>query len=234
VTLIGAQMGIAEDYWNEFYTKSPFLGGKSPDPFLKKFINRLQKGKTLDIGMGEGQNAVFMSQNGFKVKGLDFSKSAIENAKNLASENCQTLEIEQVNIDLFILGLMEYDSIIMMNFKPSIKRYYTEIIRALKQGGTLLVKSYMDSEVTEILGPEDAYKNYYFFSNELLQNIKDLKILYYSEDVIDGKKVVECLAQKPLDKDAAKYNLFNMQSEQKDLGMSKQRELAESLFKKKT
>jgi tellurite methyltransferase len=158
---------------------------------------------------------------------------AVDHAKQLAQEKSVEIESQVTDLDLFVLGLMEYDSILMIDFKPSIKRYYSEIIRALKQGGTLLVKSFMDSEMEEALGPEDAYKNHYYYSNELLHNIRDLKILYYNEDIVDGKKVIQCLAQKPMDKDAAKYNLFNMQSEQKDKGPSRQRELAEALFKKK-
>ncbi|MCB0392534.1 MAG: class I SAM-dependent methyltransferase [Bdellovibrionales bacterium] len=226
-------MGIAADYWNKIYSNNPYLLGKDPDPFLEQFISRMQKGKTLDLGMGEGQNATFLASHGFNVKALDISDVAVEHAKSLAREKGVEIQIEKKDLDLFVLGLMEYDSIIMINFKPPIKRYYSEIIRALKQGGTLLVKSYMDAEQEEAFGPEDGYKNYYYYSNELLNNIRDLKILYYNEDKIDGKKVVQCLAQKPMDKDAAKYNLFNMQSDNKEAGMSKQRELAEALFKKK-
>ncbi len=226
-------MGIAEDYWNNIYKQTPFATGKEPDPFVSKFMGRMQKGKTLDIGMGEGQNAVYLAKNGFQVKGLDISDAAIKNARDLAKETSADIQADRTDLDLFILGLMEYDSILMIDFKPSVSRYYSEIIRALKQGGTLLVKSSMDAEMPEALGPEDSYKNHYFYSNELLKNISDLKILFYNEDYIDGKKTIQCLAQKPFDNDATKYNLFNMQSEQKDKGISRQRELAEALFKKK-
>ncbi len=226
-------MGAGEVYWNAVYKKTPFSKGKEPDNFLTRALHRLQKGQVLDLGMGEGQNSIYLAEKGFRVKGVDISSVAIEHAKILAKEKSVEIETSQVDLDLFILGLMEYDSILMFDFKPPLTRYYSEIIRALKQGGTLLVKSYMDAEMTEALGPEDSYKNFYFYSNELLQNIKELKILYYNEDIVNGKKVVECLAQKPFDKDASKYNLFNMQSEQKDKGISRQRELAESLFKKK-
>ncbi|MCB9024826.1 MAG: class I SAM-dependent methyltransferase [Bdellovibrionaceae bacterium] len=226
-------MGIAEEYWNAIYKSKPFAKGKEADPFLTQVVHRLQKGKTLDLGMGEGQNAVFLASKGHSVKGIDISSNAIENAKQLALEKGQELQVERTDLDLLVLGLMEYDNIIMIDFKPPITRYYSEISRALKQGGTLLVKSYMDSEMPEALGSEDAYKNFYYYSNELIKNFGDLKILYYNEDKLNGKKVVQFLAQKPLDKDAAKYNLFNMHSQPKETGMSRQRELAEALFKKK-
>lgn len=226
-------MGIAEDYWNAVYQNNPFAKGKEPDPFLTQIIHRLQKGKTLDLGMGEGQNAVFLAAKGHSVKGIDISSTAVEHAQQLAGEKGLEIQVERTDLDLLVLGLMEYDNILMVDFKPPIKRYYSEIVRALKQGGTLLVKSFMDAEMTEALGPEDGYKNYYYYSNELISNFGDLKILYYNEDKVNGRKVVQLLAQKPLDKDAAKYNLFNMHSQPIDTGMSRQRELAEALFKKK-
>ncbi|MCB0355710.1 MAG: class I SAM-dependent methyltransferase [Bdellovibrionales bacterium] len=226
-------MGIAAEYWNNIYKRNPYAKGKEPEDFVSQFLHRLQKGKTLELGMGEGQNAVCLASQGFQVKGLDISDIAIQHAQALAQEKGVEVQVEKTDLDLFVLGLMEYDSIVMIDFKPPIKRYYSEIVRALKQGGTLLVKSYMDAEQEEALGPEDGYKNFYYHSNELLNNIRDLKILFYNEDKMNGKKVIQCLAQKPMDKDAAKYNLFNMQSENKEAGMSRQRELAEALFKKK-
>jgi hypothetical protein len=59
-----------------------------------------------------------------------------------------------------------------------------------------------------------------------------MRILFYQEAHIDGKHLVQCLAQKPVDKDAAKYNLFDMHTKQVDSEKSKQLELAEKLFKK--
>ena len=50
------------------------------------------------------------------------------------------------------------------------------MIRALKQGGTLLISSVSNEEMTEALGPEDAYRNYFFNSNEILLNIKAVSL----------------------------------------------------------
>jgi tellurite methyltransferase len=105
-------------------------------------LPRLQKGKALDIGMGEGANAVYLAQKGMQVKGFDISPIAVERALNLAKESGVNIEAKAADLDLFLMGLMEYDTIIMTFFKPPIPRYYSEIIRALKQGGTLLVHSY--------------------------------------------------------------------------------------------
>jgi tellurite methyltransferase len=223
----------AQSYWDSKYRDSPFQSGKAPLPFLTQMYPRLQKGKALDVAMGEGTNAVYLAQKGMKVKGFDISPVAVEHALTLSRDTGVNIEAKATDLDLFLLGLMEYDTILMTFFKPPIARYYSEIIRALKQGGTLLVHSYMTEEQKEPLGQEDAYRNFYYRTNELLQNLKGLQILFYNESEIDGRYIVQCLARKPLDKDAAKYNLFDMQTPQDDKPKPSQKDLAESLFKKK-
>lgn len=223
----------AAEYWDSQYKENPFRAGKGPLPFLSQMLPRLQKGKVLDIGMGEGANSVYLAQKGMTVKGFDVSPVAIERAMTLAKETGVSIDAKAADMDLFLLGLMEYDSIIMTYFKPPVSRYYSELMRALKQGGTLLIQSYTTEEQREPLGDEDAYRNFYFKTNEVLRNLQGMQILFYNEGEVDGKSVVQCLARKPLDKDAAKYNLFDMSTAQQDKPKSTQKDLAEALFKKK-
>ena len=221
-----------QEYWDKYYQENVFKNGKEPDLFLTHMLSRLKKGKVLDIGMGEGVNSVYLAKSGFTVKGVDASKVAVSRASEHAQSSNVQIETKNTDLDLFLFGLMEYDTIVMMFYKPSSTRIYSEVVRALKQGGTLLIQSYTSEEMKEVLGPEDP-RNFYYRSNEILHNIKGLRILFYNEGFANGKHVVQCLAQKPFDKDASKYNLFGMQTEGEDKGKSAQVKLAESLFKKK-
>ncbi len=230
-------MANAESFWNEQYQKSPFQKGKEPSPFLLEMLPRMRTGKVLDVGMGEGRNAVYLAQKGYSVKGFDASQTAVEHAQTLARDTGVSIDAQRVDLDLFLFGLMEYDSIVMTFFKPPTVRYYSEMIRALKQGGTLLVESWMIEELTEIIGPEESYRDFYFRPNELLNHLKGMRILFYQEGLVGKRHVVQCLAQKPVDKDVAKFGLFDMQSSgsggSKDAGPSIHQKLAEELFKKK-
>jgi hypothetical protein len=51
--------------WDKRFGQKEFALGKEPNPFLKKNIRLLPKGKALDIATGEGRNAVFLAQQGF-------------------------------------------------------------------------------------------------------------------------------------------------------------------------
>lgn len=222
---------MAQNYWNSFYQKQSFK--KDPSSFLVENVHRLQKGKVLDIAMGEGQDAVFLASHGFTVKGFDISDVAVSKANKAAALKNLSLEAKQTNLDMYIFGIMEYDTIVMNYFKPSSPRYYSEMIRSLKQGGTLIVESYTVEE-SNLESTKNPYTDFYFSSNELLYNlIKSLRILVYIEDIIDSKHVVRCLAQKPFEKDSLKYNLFGMSSSSSNQEKSKHVELAEAFFKKK-
>ncbi len=226
-------MSLASKYWDEYYTKNNFKGGKEPSPFLQEMLPRLHKGKTLDVGMGEGINAVYLAQKGFDVKGFDISSVAVERAGKLAVESGVTVDFKKADLDLFLFNLMEYDTVIMTYFKPAIKRYYSELVRTLKQGGTFLVETYMIDDRKEIISPDESYRDYHFKPNELLHQLKGMRILYYNEGFVDGHHVLQCVAQKPLDKDVAKYQAFGMQSGSAGPKKDSQRELLEAMFKKK-
>ncbi len=227
-------MANPEEYWNQQYSASPFKKGKAPSSFLVEMHSRLRPGKLLDVGMGEGVNSVYLAQKGFSVKGFDVSSTAVEHAMALARDTGVSLEAKRVDLDLFLLGLLEYDTIVMTFFKPPQLRYYSEIIRSLKHGGTLLVESWMIEEMPEAISPEESHRDFYFRSNELLSHLRGMRILFYQEGEVGGKQIVQCLAQKPLDRDVAKYNLFNMQGGAKESGPTTQQQLAEALFKKKS
>lgn len=225
----------AQSYWNSVYEHSSFKGTDQVSDFMKSMLPRLSKGSALDLAMGTGNASIYLALNGFQVTGFDISDVAIEQAKALAFQKNVKIEAKQRDLDMHVFGLMEFDTIVMMNFKPSISRYYNEIIRSLKQGGTLIVEAPMISEMQEAIGKGEAFKDFYFHSNELLREIRDnLRILYYSESAIGGRHMLQCLALKPIDKDAQKFNLFNMSSREstETSKSSKQIELAEQLFKK--
>src|ERR671919_1464954 len=73
----GAGVESAEtdkERWNEKYSGDTYRFGKDPIPYLVEQINRLPKGKALDLAMGEGRNGVFLATKGFQVTGLDISE----------------------------------------------------------------------------------------------------------------------------------------------------------------
>ncbi len=57
------------------------------DPYLEGVIERyaIQPCRTLEVGCGQGHNAIWLAQKGFEVMGIDLSLTAIEAARDLAN-----------------------------------------------------------------------------------------------------------------------------------------------------
>ena len=178
-------MSAASEYWDSIYNKDGFQSSDRKD-FLATVLPRLAKGKALEIGTGSGSDAVFMAQSGFEVHGFDVSPLAVKEAQARAEKAGVQVDIQQKDLDLFLFKMMEYDTIIMNYYRPPLPRYYSELIRTMKQGGTIVIESFLDDEAPEAYGDDEQFKNYYFKPNEVLKNLKGLRILFYHEGIIDG------------------------------------------------
>ena len=225
-------MTESKKYWNDYYKENIFQSGKKPNDFLVSMVERMQQGQTLDVAMGEGENAVYLATKGFEVNGFDISDVAISRAQGLARDSGVRINAETADADMYLLKVLEYDSIIMTGYKPQTERFFPEMIKALKQGGTLLIEAFHIEDMDQALSKDEYFKNNYYKSNELLGHLRELRVLFYQEARVRGAYKVQVLAQKYLDKDAVKYDLFGMASKKAEKSGSKQLELAEALFKK--
>jgi len=75
---------MAHPSWNESYASGqlPWDTGQ-PEPLLVEFVTsgRVRPSPSLEIGAGTGTNAIWMSEYGFEVIGVDVSPLAVERAK---------------------------------------------------------------------------------------------------------------------------------------------------------
>lgn len=99
--------------YDSLYTnqKNVFGGGK-PVEVVKRLENYLPKGSVLDLGGGEGRNALYLASRGFDVTVYDFSEVAIQNLHVFAAE--QHVSIKTKVVDLLDTDIeREFDSIIL-------------------------------------------------------------------------------------------------------------------------
>ena len=76
-TVVDAQ----QKYWNRMYAKEPDFFGEAPSYPAKKAAEILKaegKSRILEIGAGQGRDALFFAKNGFHVSALDYSEKAVE------------------------------------------------------------------------------------------------------------------------------------------------------------
>ncbi|MFX0115225.1 MAG: class I SAM-dependent methyltransferase [Candidatus Hodarchaeota archaeon] len=63
--------------WEKAYRETSSLWGLEPERTLVKYARLIPKGPVLDLGIGEGRNALFFAKMGYAVEGIDLSETAI-------------------------------------------------------------------------------------------------------------------------------------------------------------
>ena len=183
--------------WDTRFGKTGFALGKDPNPFLKKHIRLLSKGKALDIAAGEGRNAVFLAQQGFDVDAVDISEEGLKKAQKLAREKGVKINTSLIDLDQYPIGKEQYD--LTANFYYLKRRLIPRIKKGLKKGGKVIFETYLlEHRTLGTGGPKQA--KYFLKPNELLRLFKDFRILFYREGIFKegGKKkaVASIIAEK--------------------------------------
>jgi SAM-dependent methyltransferase len=86
----------AAEAWDERYLSKPRLWSGKPNPQLVREGGGLRPGKALDLGCGEGADAIWLAQQGWTVTAVDVSAVALERA---AAHEKAALERESVHAE---------------------------------------------------------------------------------------------------------------------------------------
>lgn len=80
-------MSTESENYNRIYseTESAF-GAGAPDKVVTDLFNYRQSGTALELGAGQGRNALFLAEHGFKVMAQDLSDAGIAQINKLAAE----------------------------------------------------------------------------------------------------------------------------------------------------
>jgi len=113
------------------------------------------RGRALDLGCGQGRNAVWLAQRGWRVTAVDYSDVAIDRARQLAA--AQDVEVEWIEADVtsfippagaFYLVLIAY-----LQIPASHRRkVLAQAAAALASGGTLFMVGHARLNLTEGTG----------------------------------------------------------------------------------
>jgi len=183
--------------WDERFGSKEFALGKEPNPFLKKHIHLLPKGRALDMATGEGRNAVFLAQNGFEVDAVDISEKGLKKTRKLAREKGVKVNALLVDLDHYEIERDRYN--LIANFYFLKRRLIPRIRKGLKNGGRVIFETYLlEHRTLASGGPKQA--KYFLKPNELLGLFKNFRILFYREGIFrEGgrrKAVASLIAQK--------------------------------------
>ncbi|MEV1333899.1 methyltransferase domain-containing protein [Micromonospora costi] len=130
--------------WEERYSSRPSVWSGRPNPQLVTEATRLTPGRALDVGSGEGADAVWLAQRGWRVTGADISRTALDRAATHADAAGVADRIDWVHADLREQPPAEaaYDlvSAQFMHLPGDERRaLFARLAAAVAPGGTLLI-----------------------------------------------------------------------------------------------
>jgi tellurite methyltransferase len=146
-------------------------------------IPRMMKhGEVLDVGVGEGKNALFLSKKGFKVTGIDISDVAVKKFKKFAKK--QKLVIKGIVEDIIDFKFSKnYEVIICTAVLHLINRplmVINKIKKHTKKGGINLITIFTEKDI--------GFKEYP--SLQFLKGVK-LKELYGDWKILKYKNYIK-------------------------------------------
>ena len=183
--------------WDKRFRGKEFAFGKEANPFLRRHIRLLPKGKALDIAAGEGRNAVFLAQHGFDVDVVDISEMGLKKARKFAQEMGVKIHTVLSDLDTYQIEKERYDLIADFYFLR--RSLIPKIKKGLKKGGRVIFETYiLEHRNLATSGPKQA--KYFLKPNELLKLFNGFRVLRYREGIFKegGRKkaVASLIAEK--------------------------------------
>lgn len=154
------------EFWNQRYAAKELVWTAEANRFVAEETATLTPGRALDLAAGEGRNAIWLAEHGWRVRAVDLSDVAIEKAGQLAAARNAADKITFEVADLrdyepgkggFDLVMLIYLQIPQSELQPIIAR----AARAVAPGGTFLLVAHDSSNLEHGYGgpqkPEVLY-----------------------------------------------------------------------------
>jgi SAM-dependent methyltransferase len=160
--------------WDERYSGTDLVWSATPNQWVEQATATLSPGRVLDLAGGEGRNALWLVEHGWRATVVDFSQVGLDRARALASERFGAAadRLVTVRADLrtyrpdprsFDLVLVVYLQVVAEARRAIVRMAAT----ALVPGGLLLVVAHDSTNLTAgVGGPQDP------------------RVLYTAEDVV--------------------------------------------------
>ena len=136
-----------ESSWDARYAESDRIWSGKPNVVLVAEVAGLTPGRALDLGCGEGADAVWLARQGWQVTAVDVSGVALSRAAEHAAEAGVRVDFQQHNLEQTMpAGEFDLISAQFLHFWGEFDR--EKILRraadAVAPGGILLIEGHMN------------------------------------------------------------------------------------------
>jgi SAM-dependent methyltransferase len=149
----------SEDFWNERYGSANRIWSGNPNPQLVTHATELPVGTALDVGCGEGADAIWLAARGWQVTGTDVSTVALgraaEQAAELGAEVAGRIVWQQADMLAWTPPPRQFDLVSAQFIHPPVDvrdALHRQLAAAVRPGGTLLIVGHHPSDLETTIG----------------------------------------------------------------------------------
>ena len=183
--------------WNQILTAPKPTFNTAPNTFLVAITNGVKPGRSLDVGMGQGRNTIYLAQQGWDSNGFDPADRAVAAAQDQARKLGVKITTQVARAEEFDWGEAKWDLIVLSYVGA--REFAANVIRALRPGGMVVVEGFhRDATKSRSIGGAVV-----FDTNELLQIFSGLRVVQYEDAAAVGDfglfntRIVRLAALKP-------------------------------------
>jgi cyclopropane fatty-acyl-phospholipid synthase-like methyltransferase len=141
------------DFWNDRFSSDQYIYGVEPNDFVEEAsAARLSEPQAvLDLGVGEGRNAVHLAQQGHTVTAADYSVEGLRKTNRLADEVGVAVETVQADVRAWTPD-RQWDAVVVtfLHLAPDERpAFYALLRRCLHPGGLLIAEWFRPEQRTE-------------------------------------------------------------------------------------
>ena len=137
---LGLEIMTAVDKWNERYAGSDLVWSRVANEEFVRQTKDLALGRALDLGAGEGRNAIWLAQQGWQVTAVDFSHAGLDKGKLLSHHHEVTIDW-QVSDACDFEDEAGFDLVAIVYLHTSLderKRWLPKAIDMVRPGGVFI------------------------------------------------------------------------------------------------
>ena len=145
---------VDEAFWDERYRASSALWSGQPNAHLVSEATGLTPGTALDIGCGEGADAIWLAERGWRVTAVDFSTVALQrgaaHAAQVSADVAQRITWLHADLTTWVPVEASYDLVsaqFMHLLKDPRDALFRRLAASVTPGGSLLIVGHHPSDL---------------------------------------------------------------------------------------
>jgi cyclopropane fatty-acyl-phospholipid synthase-like methyltransferase len=142
----------SDPFFDSVYTRAGDYNGHEVRPEFEAFLRSIPPGgRCLDLGCGQGRQALPAARLGLHVHAVDYSEVAVRQLQALAGEEGLPIEAERADVRDFRPAPRRYDAIFMVSFlshlpEAAARRVATDCFDWLADGGQVYVEAFTTAD----------------------------------------------------------------------------------------